>query len=219
MNRLSSHQSFLSISHTMALCNRDFVEWHGGVEEYGFWAIGVEDPVWIHTFESARVHLSQFLYPGYQRAPHITVAPSGLFDSEHFSEVHLKSQISTLVKAKIESFPVKTGSLNSFASAPYISIVDPTDSLDTIRELLQKTRKEDNLGQYLPHVTLGHYREAFETAMVLGYLQNFWIFPIEPLVVKELLFCAYKTKESQGPFEVLERVKLSTCVHSHDSNF
>ena len=98
--------------------------------------------------------------------------------------------------------------LNSFASAPYISVNDPDNSLFTIRELLQQVVKEDNSGDYVPHVTLGHYREKIETRVVATYLQKFTKLPNEPLLVKELLFCSYKTRESQGQFDVLERVEL-----------
>ena len=194
---------------TRAFCERDFVEWHGGIEEYGFWAIGIEEPTWIEVFESAREHLTRLLYPGYQRAPHITIVASGLLDSSHFSQAYLQRQLATLIETRIQPFPLQVGTLGSFTSVPYISIIDPTGSLDIIRELLQQTVKEDNEGTYVPHVTLGHYRDAFETVVVDHHLQNFTKIPTEPLWVKELLFCAYKTKESQGAFEILEHVELS----------
>jgi len=203
------YQAFLATTHTKAFCDRDFVEWHGGIEKYGFWAIGVEDPVWITAFESSRVHLSPFLYPDYRRAPHITVVPCGLLDADHFSENHRQHQIAVLTKARIESFPLHAGPLHSFATSPFISVVDPTGTLDAIRELLQQTIREDNVGKYVPHLTLGHYRDTFETVAVVDHLKHFTMIPTTPLMVKELWFCAYKTMESQGPFDILERVKLN----------
>lgn len=209
LDGLLTYQAFLATIHTIAFCDQDSVEWHGGIEEYGFWGIGIDDPVWITAFESARVHLSPFLYPGYQRAPHITIVPCGLLDSSHFSETRRQRQLASLTEARMETFSLHVGPLDSFASTPYISVIDPTGALDIIRELLQQTIREDNLGKYVPYLTLRHYRDTFETVVVADHLKKITMNPTKPLVVKELLFCAYKTKESQGPFEILERVKLS----------
>lgn len=209
VDRFVQFKSFLRTPQTAALFNGEFAEWHGGIESYGFWAIELDLFSWIKAFESARMLLSPFLRPGYQRQPHITIIPAGLLDKQHFSETYLERQLEELSNSKITPFPLQAGLLDSFTSVPFMSIVDSTCSLDTIRALLQQTVQEDIMGEYVPHVTLGHYRAAFETPLIADYLHKFREIPTEPLWVKELLFCAYKTKERQSPFEILERVKLA----------
>ena len=90
-------------------CDRNFVEWHGGIEEYGFWAIGINDLKWVLAFKSARAQLSPFLYPGYHPAPHITLVPSGLLEVNHFSKSHLHAQMATLRQARLKSFLLWAG--------------------------------------------------------------------------------------------------------------
>jgi len=200
-------ESFLAMPKTIPHCDRNFVAWHGGVPYYGFWSVLVEDLTWLKLFDAARIHVKELIHPGYQRAPHITIAACGLLEQKHFSAEHLKRQILALSEAMIVPFFLNAGALNSFASAPYITVEDPTGSLNQIRERLSVISKEDDPGQYQPHVTLGLYRDAFDTLHVADRLREFQRVPISPMLVTELAFCAFATKEIQGQVSVLERVR------------
>ncbi len=202
------YEAFLTTPKTIPQCDRDFVEWHGGVSYYGFWAVVVDDPNWLELFDVARSHVKQFIHPGYRRKPHITIVACGLLDQKRFSAHLLERQLVTLIEAVIKPFSLNAGSLDSFAAAPYITVEDPSGSLNQIRKLLTTISKEDNPAQYKRHVTLGLYRDAFDTLQVADCFQAFKHAPISSMLVSELVFCAYETKEIQGPFSVLERVKL-----------
>ncbi len=46
------YEAFLTTPKTIPQCDRDFVEWHGGVSYYGFWAVVVDDPNWVAQSDS-----------------------------------------------------------------------------------------------------------------------------------------------------------------------
>ena len=204
------NESFISVSKTIPHCEPDFAEWHRGIPHYGFWAVLVDDQGWLELFESARAHVERFLYPGYRRAPHITVAACGLLSEEHFSTALQRRQTTALNEAKVPPFFLRAGLLDSFASAPYITVEDPDGSLDQLRSILVAISKEDNPpGSYKPHITLGLYQEAFETLRIANHLREFRSVSTRQLSVTELAFCAYETSDIQGPFSVVERVALA----------
>ncbi|MBW2604684.1 MAG: 2'-5' RNA ligase family protein [Deltaproteobacteria bacterium] len=203
------YDAFLKTPKTIAQCDRDFIKWHGGVSHYGFWAVVVNDLNWLELFYAARSLVKQFIHPGYQRAPHITIVACGLLDQKHFSTQRLECQLIALTEAMINPFSLNATSLGSFTTAPYITVEDPTGSLNQIRELLSTISKEDNPVPYQPHVTIGLYRDAFDTQQVAECLQAFQRAPAGSMLVTELVFCAYETKEIQGPISILERVKLN----------
>jgi 2'-5' RNA ligase len=206
------YESFLSTAKTIPHCERDFAEWHRGASQYGFWAVLVDDPDWLALFEAACSHVRQFIHPGYRRAPHITVAACGLLSEGHFSPQLQKRQTTALTEAKMTPFFLETGPLDSFTSAPYITVEYPAGSLDQIRSILAAVSEEDDPADYKPHITLGLYQGAFDTSRVANHLSRFRHLPTRSLQVNELSFCVYETRSIQGPFIVLERVALN-CVH------
>lgn len=202
------NESFLARAKTIPHSNRDFVEWHGGIPHYGFWAVLAGGKGWLEMLEAARSHVKQFIHPGYRRGPHITVFACGLLHEDHFSSRLQRRQAAALREANLAPFLLRAGALDSFAAAPYIAAEDPNGSLDRIRSMLAAISQEDNPADYRPHVTLGLYREAFDTAVVADHLQRFRPEQAISLPVTELAFCAYETGDIQGPFAVLERVAL-----------
>lgn len=203
------NEPFISVSKTIPYCDHDFVEWHRGISHYGFWAVLANDQEWLALLETARSHVERFIHPGYGRGPHITVAACGLLSEEHFSTALQRRQTTALNEAKVPPFFLRAGMLDSFASAPYITVEDPDGSLGKIRSILATISKEDNPADYYrPHITLGLFQEAFEMQRVAHHLQQFRPVSIRQLSVTELAFCAFKTSDLQGPFVVVERVAL-----------
>jgi 2'-5' RNA ligase len=202
------YEAFLQTPQTIAHVERDFVEWHGGIAHYGFWAVVVADPDWLAVFAAARAHVARFVHPGYRRAPHVTVAACGLLAESHVSAAQTARQTAVLATAKLAPFPLYAGPLDSFTSAPMITIQDPTGELERVRECITAVSPEDTPAPYQPHITLGLYRDAFDTAQVVDCLSAFAPAPVQPLLVTELAFCAFETKDIQGPIQILERVNL-----------
>ena len=212
------YEKFLITQKTIPHRDRDFVKWHGGIAHYGFWAIVVDDPNWLKFFDAACSQVRHFIHPGYQRLPHITIIACGLFAETHFSPQHLAGQLTALNEAMFPPFSLKAGSLNSFTSAPYITVEESTGTLNQIRRLLSSISEEDKPDQYQPHITLGLYRDAFDTLQVAKCLRGFQYTPIKPMLVTELVFCSYETKNVQGPVNVLERVKLDATAKNHKTS-
>lgn len=188
--------------------DRDFHEWHGGIAHYGFWAVAVDCPAWHALFCAACAHAAPFVHAGYRRAPHVTIAAAGLLDERHASPAHLRRQSERLRQARPPVFELHAGGLDSFASAPYVAVDDPSGTLHALRRLLAAIAAEDSPAQYQPHLTVGLYRAAFDFGHVRRHLATFRHPDVPPLPVRELQFCTYQTHDIQGPFTVRTRVPL-----------
>ncbi len=200
---------FLSSPVTIPCMDRDFYEWHNGILSYGFWAVVVNNPKWVGLYEEARAHIKQFVHTGYRRSPHITIAACGLLDKNYFSSEKFNRQWKMLNDIKIPPFYLRTGLLQSFLTAPYLAIEDSSETLKQIHERLMVISEEDASVQYQPHITLGFYRDAFDVSEVIDCLAKFKYASIKPLLVTELIFCAYKTREIQGQFKIVKRLPLN----------
>jgi 2'-5' RNA ligase len=203
------YRIFLSTPKTVPCLDRNFMEWHNGISHYGFWAVVINDLNWIELWNAARVHMKRFIHPGYQRAPHITISACGLLDQNHFSTEQFKQQWRALNQIMIPPFYLRVSSLNSFTTAPCLIVEDSTGTLRQIRDRLAVISEEDEPVQYQPHITLGFYRDAFNTVEVADCLVRFKYTPMKPMLVTELAFCVYETKEIQGQFRIMKRVKLN----------
>jgi 2'-5' RNA ligase len=203
------YKNFLLSPKTVPYLNRDFIEWHKGISHYGFWAVVINDLKWIELCDTAHTHIKQFVHPDYKRRPHITIIACGLLDQNYFSTEQLKQQWKVLSETMIPPFYLKVSSLNSFTTAPCLMIEDPAEALKQIREDLSKISKEDTPVQYQPHITLGFYRDAFSTVEVAECLARFKYMSIKPMLVTELFYCVYETKEIQGRFKTIKRVMLN----------
>jgi 2'-5' RNA ligase len=199
---------FLSSPKTVPCFDRDFIEWHNGISHYGFWAVVIDDLDWIELWKAAHVHIKRFVHLDYQRAPHITISACGLLDQDYFSAEQFKQQRRVLREMMIPPFYLKVSSLNSFTTAPCLMVEDSTGVLRKIRECLAVISEEDMPVQYQPHVTLGLYRDAFDTAEVASHLAKFKYTSMKPMLVTDLAFCIYETKEIQGQFRIINRVRL-----------
>lgn len=204
------YEEFLAARKTVPYANRDFSEWHRGVSHYGFWAAIVDGDEWIELFEVASAYVEPYIHSGYRRSPHITITACGLLSQEYFSAQLLDCQLAALSGALISPFTLKNRHLNSFVSAPYISIEDPSGALNQIRRHLMPFSKEDNPAEYQPHITLGLYRDAFYTRQVVDHFKGFPCMPTCKMLVNEIAFCVYETNDIQGPIMILERVALES---------
>lgn len=205
------HNTFLSNPRTIPCINRDFAEWHQGIPRYGFWAVVINDPASLELWNKAHAHVKRFIHPGYQRAPHVTIAACGLMHRDHFSGEQLRQQSRLLETAEIAPFYLRINpSLDSFTTAPFLMIDDPAGAIGQIRALLRSVAGDDAAPEhYRPHITLGFYRSAFDTADVSESLAGFTYPETNPVRVTELSFCTYETRSIQGCFEIVENIHLN----------
>jgi 2'-5' RNA ligase len=186
---------------------RDFFEWHQGIPYYGFWAIEITHPDCLHRIAHCKQLLADKLHPLYSRQAHITLSASGLLSSEHFSNELLLQQIKTLKEAKPISFSLSLTEPNTFTTAAYLAIQDPTNSLTKIRDLLQSISPAEDPDNYIPHATLGFYNHTYRISDLLIQFSQEDFPPLE-LPVTSIVFARYNTHEIQGRYQVLHRISL-----------
>jgi 2'-5' RNA ligase len=202
-------ERFLTVERTIAFEDRDFVEWHGGVQRYGFWAVPVVDAQWCALFRSASAHVAGLIDDGYDRAPHVTIAACGLLDPAYFSDATLQRQMAALSAVVIAPFSLHAGALDSFTTGPYIALDDPAGVLHQLRRLLATVVSEDSPASYRPHLTLGFYRGVLSTTAVADHLSGFEWPSVASLRVQEIAFCSYECYQAQGPYNERHRLQLS----------
>jgi len=199
---------FLTHTHTDALCDKNFEDWHLGIPYYGFWAILIEDPTYISLIAKAQTHLQNFFLPNYSRQAHITLNACGLMSEEHFSEAALINQISSIEEMKLSAFDISLSHIDSFTTAAYFKVLDACHSLYKINKALSLVASDSNPSSYQPHITLGLYREKFESKFVAEEIMKFEQVKTSPYSIKEVQFCRYETSNIQGKIEVIKRIKF-----------
>lgn len=190
---------------------RDFFEWHQGIKHFGFWAIEIQQPECLQQIQRSQQQLADKLHPHYLRQPHITICASGLLDEQHFTHAARQQQIKKLEESGLPAFSLKLSQGNSFTTAPYLSIRDPSHSLIALRKLLNTICTEQDATAYVPHVTLGFYNQVYKTLELANQLANLNTLDTE-FRVNEIVFAYYNTNEIQGRYQVLQRIALDTSA-------
>ena len=206
------YSEFLNLSTTYETELRDFHEWHKGIKYFGFWAIEVSNSVCLDKIKLYQEQFSDKLHSNYSRQPHITLLASGLLSDDYFHQNLIEKQIEQIKKSDIKSFSLHLSACNSFSTCPYLSIVDSFGNLEYIRKCLNNTSKENDASQYTPHVTLGFYNKAYKTSDIVKDISKLNSNDIE-FKVFEIVFAQYETKDVQGPYQVLHRIKLDDTIY------
>jgi len=199
-------------SNTIAAEIRDFPKWHRGRETYAVWVLRVDGPSLLGKFESAREHLGRYLLEPYQRQPHITLFVCGfLVDApqynDDFTPAQLQAQIETAKQTKIQPFEIEVAGLNSFASAPFLEIHDPNNGIHRLREILSHGGREFRTAPYTPHLTIGLYRDAFDSREVTAWLAEFPSSPVR-WTVEGMTLATYQAQEVAGPLSYRHEVSF-----------
>lgn len=198
---------FLDFDTTYPTELRDFPKWHKGIKYFGFWAIEISNQDCLDKIKKHQDHLSDKLHTQYLRQAHITLLASGLLSDNYFHQDLIKKQISQIKRNNIKSFTLQLSTCNSFYACPYLCISDPNGKLNSIRDCLNKISIEDSSSKYIPHITLGFYNKAYKTVDIVKNISEISSHNIE-FKVNEIVFAQYETKEIQGPYQVLHRIKL-----------
>ena len=191
---------------------RDFPEWHHGRETYAVWVLRLEDEAILDKFKRAREHLDGYLIEPYRRQPHITLFVCGFLVeapqyNDDFTQMQLNAQIQVMENAKIQSFEIEIGGLNSFASAPFLEVHDSEDGIAHLRQVLLKGAREFRTTVYTPHLTVGLYADAFPSAVVTRRLATFK----ESLIrwrVEQITLATYEANSIAGELRYGNTVNL-----------
>lgn len=177
------------------------------------WVLRPENGAVQGKFEAAREHLNGYLLEPYRRQPHITLSVCGFLVSEShynddFTHNQIQSQMQVLEAADIPSFEIDVGGLNSFASAPFLEVHDPSNGIARVREILSRGAREFRTAPYTPHLTVGLYADAFSSEVVMGRIAAFEKNPVR-VKVEQVTLATYQAQEVMGALRYRHDVTLT----------
>ncbi|WP_052080901.1 2'-5' RNA ligase family protein [Pseudomonas sp. ML96] len=190
----------------------DHPEWHLGRERYWLWSIPVQCPAVLQRLQRARELLGDWLYPPGSRQAHITLfvcgfaTPSPVLNDD-IATAQLEGQRDALASLQLAPFELHIGGLDSFASAAFLGVQD-SGPLDQLRQTLAQLSPEVRQTDYVPHLTLGLYRQAIDLSHWRRRAEPLRHCPALTLPVRELQLLSYATNEPQGTLRVEARVVL-----------
>jgi 2'-5' RNA ligase len=200
-------EKFLENSHTIKNVRQDFQQWHQGRLRYALWAIDVDCQAVRQQVSAAEQRLEEFLLRGYFRQPHITLGISGFLSSKPLSDKaqladdyvsgRFAADVAALKNLGMQPFEIEIGVLASFSSAPFFHVNDPTSSLHQLHACLHTVASDANF-QYVPHVTVGLYSEAWSTEIVSNHLDTFSHDSVATLLINRISLMSYAAAEIGG---------------------
>ncbi|MHB1374145.1 MAG: 2'-5' RNA ligase family protein [Thauera sp.] len=214
-------QRFLTEPLTLRNERRDFPEWHRGRPHYVLWALDVDTPAVRARMQAAQRALDGLLLDDYRRQPHVTLALCGfpargsLPAEDEFEPHRIAAQVAALQADGPGAFDIAIGGLESFSSAPFLSVHEADDALDALRRCLHAEGPHPH-GPYVPHVTVGLYADAWPSASVA---ERFGQIPAAPRLhhrVSRLSPLGYAAAEIGGALFTLAEYELeSGRMHWH----
>jgi 2'-5' RNA ligase len=213
-------------THTLAAQEHDPQTWHQGRERYAVWVIelapqeGAAQAAISQRIHAVRQRLAPWIWWG-QRQAHITlqvcgfVSSTNLAQAGHRNDDYLpawrQAQHAALVALAPQRFTLHIGEPDSFDSAAFLQVFDPQSALPAIRQALALPHAEFRQGDWVPHITLGLYRQAWPKADVAAALSQ--TLPEHnarlPLTVKALTLVDYEARSLSGPLRSLWRHPLA----------
>jgi len=188
---------------TVASMHKDFVDWRKGRSRYAIWAMDVDTPSLCTATTRIRQHLEDYLLPGYDRQPHITLSICGFpahtcrFDDDYTPAIFRK-QINCLELARIRPFTIEIGAPETFTSAAYFSVRDDEGGIARVRQALGNGGPGEQGFTYIPHLSFGHYRGQFSVAEVTQRLRSCPDLPCDQLNIRRLVLMTYDASVISG---------------------
>lgn len=204
---------FLAEPLTLRNERRDFCAWHRGRPHYLLWALDVDRPPVRARTAAARRTLDGLLLAGYLRQPHVTLALCGFpapapAAADDFDRARLDACVAALRAARIAPFTLEVGALESFSSAPFLCVHGADDALAALRTCLQPDAPHPQ-GDYVPHVTVGLYADAWPTATVAARFDAFAPAPPLRCEITRVSLMGYAAAEIGGALFTLAEWDLA----------
>lgn len=186
---------------------RDYPEWHLGRQNYALWYLEINDQKLVDYLDGLRAHFSDFLLEPNTRQYHVTLFICGFLTDESkaykddFSFSEFEQQIEILRKKNFASFELKIRAVDSFSSALFVEIQGAGNILSLIRQKLGTVSNEIAALDYCPHITLGLYKENYNSDLILQKISEL---PVQykhaefELKIEHLTFGYYQAQTLQG---------------------
>lgn len=197
----------------IATAIRDYPEWHKGRSDYGLWYIEIDQPELIQYLDEIQAQFSDLLLSAQQRQYHITLFVSGFLQpavkqyDDDFQIQQLQQQIKLIEALQLKPFELEIIQIDSFSSALFLQIKDHQGVLELIRQQFAQVSGEIAALEYCPHITLGLYREAWLSDIILERMQQLSVKTIN-IEVKKLTFGYYKAQILQGFLYSYRQIEL-----------
>ncbi|WP_171293665.1 2'-5' RNA ligase family protein [Acinetobacter haemolyticus] len=197
----------------IATANHDYPEWHRGRCNYGLWYIQINQPELISYLNHLQQQFSDLLITPNIRQYHITLFVAGFLTekpahhNDDFEIIQINQQIEKLKALQLSDFDLELSHIDSFSSALFVNISDPQNTLDKIRKTLYQVADEIAAPTYYPHITLGLYREAWPSVLILERIQTLSSQKFK-VQVNQLTFGYYNAQILQGLLYPYHQVQL-----------
>lgn len=187
------------------------LEWHKHRLYFCLWYVQIDDDAILRVCTHLRHQFGRYLSPNYQRQFHITVFVGGFWVADKrydddFDKTDLNRQIHSLNDLNLKSFELRLGGLHSFDNCLVLKI-GCDDELNIIKKALQSTHQEISPAPYVPHITLGFYKEVFLKQTILEDIGGYDAGALS-FRVRGLTFGFYRATQLQGKLTAIHYLDL-----------
>jgi len=202
-----------SPAHSLACELRDYPEWHRGRSRYAVWVLPVQCPILLAHIDRVQQQLSDVLHPPGRRQAHITLFVCGFISGnarhdDDFSKQHLQQQLKTMSRQSRQPLDLLIGQPDSFASAVFLPVYDPSGQLHNWRTRLGEQSTEVRQSPYHAHITLGLYRRSLPAEQLRERLLALHETQPRPLRIHQLQYATYNARQLSGPLRVRHSLRL-----------
>lgn len=206
-------QQFLSADTVIPTLRYHWPQWHKGRSRFCFWALLPDDADLEQQLAECRQKLSAYLLADYHKQTHITLYAAGFLckqecEPDDVSETELDRQEAAIRQLKLPKFTVQTASINSFAGAPFVEVVDEAGYLQRLHQALTALSGKDRDNELIAHLTLGLYQQAFSTCDMAYALDTTMVKPLS-IHCTELHLLAYDASDIRSPLISLRQIELN----------
>lgn len=199
--------------HSLACELRDYPEWHRGRSRYGLWLLPVQCPALLAHIAWLRQQLADLLHSAGRRQAHISLFVCGFSSGlrrldDDFSKTQLQGQLRELGRTPRAALSLQIGQPDSFASAAILPIHDRSGQLAAWRQRLAEHSTEIRQSAYLPHITLGLYRQSLPAELLRERFSALQQRGPEQLQVRHLQYATYQARQLSGPLRVRHSLHL-----------
>lgn len=209
-------------------------EWHRGRARYAVWVLRVDAPAVRDRLDAMIDHLAPHGILPFTD-PHVTVFVAGfptprpgsptahpppgggtpaLNDPDDVPEATLHAQDEAVRAARLPPPRLVVGGLNCFLSCPFLEILDPHGDLARLRAPLEALRPEVRFAPYLPHLTVGAFRDDRPTGPIARAVEPLRDLPPLHLAPSALELVTFDARESGGALATERVVILSRSRRS-----
>lgn len=190
----------------------DYKDWHKGRKFFGLWYIDLDNHKNLKEYcDNLQNEFNDILHPDYHRQFHITVFVNGFwvdkkYYDDDFDKHDLHIQISKINSLNLSPFQLTVDKVGAFLNSVHLA-VKPSMDINNIRYHLNKTHQEINPSEYMPHITLGFFKDRYNYQEILTRLTQI---KLKPMIIdiSTLSFGVYQANQLQGRLKPIYELKL-----------